>query len=344
MKTIRVLIVEESGRRRRALEAALASPELELVGSVGDVAAATRASQSLNPDIVVLNPAIAGGTGFSVIEEVMAFRPTPILVVTDRKGSALGFKAMALGALDVLLLPEQESAAAEFAVQLKGRVKLLAKVRVITHVKGRRGPRTPMPHERVTTPIVGIAASLGGPKALAHLLRDLPDGLPAPICIVQHISDGFAGGLATWLAAETGKRVMEAQDGQILVPGLVLVAPSGAHLTVGSDERVVLDHGPEVEGFRPSCNSLLHSLARRYGPRAIGVVMTGMGSDGAHGLLALRDAGGRTLAQDEATSVVYGMPKAALEAGGVERQVPLDELAEAIAGLVQQLATQGRPR
>src|SRR5262249_47965986 len=163
-------------------------------------------------------------------------------------------------------------------------------------------------------------------KALSQILRMIPRGFPAPIVICQHISTGFTEGLAQWLAAETALDVKEAEDGEPLKRGTVFIAPSGVHLLVREDARIRLDEGPPIAGFRPSCDALLFSAAETFGRRAIGVILTGMGRDGARGLKEVRARGGRTIAQDESTCVVFGMPGEAVSLGAAEEVVPLEEI------------------
>ncbi len=333
--SIRVLIVA-GGEVRRLLSGALRSAGLAVVDASEASTEIVAACQEAQPEVVVVDAGLPERAGFSAIEDIMAYRPTPILVLADSQNSAAGFEALSMGALDVLALPAFGEEA-DFRQQLARRLKLLRGVRVIQHVRGRHAKKRPVKTGLGGPPVVGIAASLGGPRALANLLRDLPRDLPAPMVVVQHISDGFSTGLASWLAGESGLEVLEAQDRQPLRPGVVLVAPTGAHLKVCGDDQIELDRGPAVGGFRPSATVMFDSLAHRYGPRVVGVVLTGMGRDGADGLLAVRGAGGRTLAQDESSSVVYGMPKAAVEAGAVEAVFPLEELPDAIDERVREL-------
>jgi len=334
---IRVLIIADDADLRASLAAALASPGFVVVAQVGDADAACRSCEDLQPDICVVDAGMPLDEGFVAVQDIMAFRPTPILVLTDSTENQAAFDALALGALDVMVRPSRPGVDEGFRKDLCARLRLLSGVRVITHVRGRRQRKRPNEVLTDGPPVIGIAASLGGPRALAVLLKGLPIDLKAPIIIVQHISQGFAQGLAAWLQSESGLLVKEAEEGELLTPGKVLVAPSGFHLTVGPDEDVVLDDGPAFDGFKPSATVMFSALARRYAARAIGVVLTGMGRDGAEGLAAIRAAGGRTLAQDEATSVVYGMPRAAVEAGAVEKVLPLEELPEAVASCVRQL-------
>lgn len=333
---IRVLVVDDSEIFRRLLVATLTTPEFVVVGEAVDGGDAARKCAELKPDVVSMDLNMGRVDGFTAIREIMAFNPTPILVLSGLASDQAAFKALEYGALDIMGKPAgvYESLDA-FARELRGRLRLLAGVKVITHVQGKRQARINARAED-RAPIVGIGASLGGPRALATLLRGVPKSFPSPICVVQHISVGFTVGLATWLSSETGMTVREARHGEILEPGAVYVAPSGAHLEVGPSERLVLDHGPAIEGFKPSVTAIFASLARNVGARAVGVILTGMGRDGASGLLELKRAGGRTIAQDEATCVVYGMPRAAVESGAVDQVLPLEEIPEALVGAVKQ--------
>jgi two-component system chemotaxis response regulator CheB len=273
--------------------------------------------------------------GFSGIARIMAETPTPILVLTANREEAVGFRALSLGALDILEKPQATTDLEDFGRLLRSRLRLLAGVKVIRHMRGlrdRAAHRVARATRRADLVVVG--ASLGGPRALATLLRGLPAGFAAPIAVVQHIADGFTDGLASWLASESRLDVRAARDGDRLKPGRVLVAPTGRHLLV-ADGVARLSDAPPVDTFKPSVTPLFLSAASAYGARACGVIMTGMGRDGADGLRAIKDAGGPTLAQDEATSAVFGMPRAAIELGAVDRVLPLDELARALVELTR---------
>jgi two-component system chemotaxis response regulator CheB len=181
---------------------------------------------------------------------------------------------------------------------------------------------------------VVIGASLGGPRALASILRSLPRTFPVPIAVVQHIADGFTEGLASWLDQEAALEVAEARDGEPLRPGRVVLAPTGRHLVL-SRGAAHLSDAPAVETFKPSVTPLFLSAARHYGARACGVLLTGMGRDGADGLKSIQEAGGTTMVQDESTSAVFGMPRAAIELGAADRVLPLDEIPRALQELVR---------
>jgi two-component system chemotaxis response regulator CheB len=272
--------------------------------------------------------------GFSGIARIMADAPTPILVLTANREESVGFRALSLGALDILEKPGARTDLEQFGRLLRSRLKLLAGVRVIRHPRGLRGQRVEAPTRARRAELVAVGASLGGPRALASLLRALPADFPAPVAVVQHIADGFTEGLAGWLGSEARLAVREARDGDPIRPGTVVIAPTGSHLVVG-DGVYRLSDAPPVETFKPSVTPLLLSVARHYGARACGVVLTGMGRDGATGLKAIRDAGGATLVQDEATSTVFGMPRAAIELGAAERVLPLDEIARVLVELTR---------
>lgn len=261
------------------------------------------------------------------VELVMAETPVPMLLLAS--GQSPRQAAMALltaGALDVLPMPTEFDAAA--LASLEKTLTLLATVKVVKHPRGRKKRASArLPSVRFELPVVAIASSLGGPKALSALLSLLPRTFGAPVCVCQHITPGFSDDLARWLAVETGHQVVEATDGARLERGVVYVAPSEVHFTVISSGTVKLERGAPIEGFLPSCNVLLKSVAHAISTRAIGVVLTGMGRDGARGLKEIRLRGGHTIAQDEASSVVWGMPKEAIALGGAELVLPLDRIA-----------------
>lgn len=326
IEPFRVLLVDER-RRLPGLAAGLFQRgTLVRVGEGTTPERMLEAVLQVRPNVIVLD-LTAGEAAYQAIEAVMAERPTPILVL--HQPGTDPFRALAMGALDMSDLPAHPSEA--FWNELSRKLVLLAQVRVVQHVRGKRNRRRrPQENGRSESeppfPLVAIAASLGGPKALAQLLSMLPGGLVAPICICQHISEGFTYGLAQWLAAESGHPVVEARDNELLEPGNIYVAPSRFHFCVDKPGRVRLDAGSPIQGFRPSCDALLESVARSFGRRAIGVILTGMGRDGAAGLKAIRDRGGRTIAQDEATCVVYGMPREAVQIGAAQEVLPLEKI------------------
>lgn len=321
----RVLLVDGGGRVAPRLAPVLGGP-LQSAGPAVAPEAALEAVRRLAPELVLVvvdgpSPAIT-----KLVERLMSDLPRPVvLLVDDAAARPAAFALLEAGALEVLSLPPRLDEDA--VLSLRRQLVLLAGVPVVRHPRGRRRrTSTGFPAVTPSYSVVAIAASLGGPRALVEVLGDLGDGFPAPVVVVQHISPGFSDDLARWLAAETGLPVHEAREGQRLVKGEVFVSPSHLHLLVQPTGLLRLDDGPAVGGFRPSCDVLLQSVAQAFGPRAIGVVLTGMGRDGAVGLQAIRQRGGHTIAQDEATSVVYGMPGEAVALGAAEKVLPLEEI------------------
>jgi two-component system chemotaxis response regulator CheB len=312
--------------------------------------------------------------GLEAIEHIMANDPTPILVVTSdprANGEELNFEALRRGALDVISKPLAWEASASEKEKLRDHLKLLAEVAVVRHMRGsafsqraisrrRESAAIPVPPvcldsvereskepKEVSTgtfaaklfpsqrnPVVAIVASMGGPAALAQIFETLPRKFPAAVVVVQHIARGFAASLARWLNNVSSLPVRLAEEGADLEPGKAWLAPDGFHLIANSRGSLSLDFSPPLEGYRPSGSRLLSSVAQIYGRQAIGVILTGMGEDGVAGLAAIRDAGGMTIAQDATTSVVYGMPKAALEKGVAQMVLPLEQITSTLFRLV----------
>ncbi|OFX25818.1 MAG: chemotaxis response regulator protein-glutamate methylesterase [Anaeromyxobacter sp. RBG_16_69_14] len=328
---IRVLVADDSEVFREALAAVIdLDPGLETVATVGDGRAAAELTSALRPDVVTMDLGMPVD-GFTGIARIMAKTPTPILVLTANHDAAAAFRALSLGALDVLDKPDPGGDLDAYGVRLRAQLRLLASVPVIRHPRG-LPPGSPSPFSAPRPDVVVIGASLGGPRALATVLGAIPASFPVPILVVQHIADGFTSGLASWLGLETGLDVREAREGDALRAGRVLLAPSGRHLVL-SPGVAHLSDAPPAELFRPSVTTLFTSAARAYRDRACGVVLTGMGRDGAVGVRALKSAGACVLAQDEATSAIFGMPRAALEAGA-DRLVALEEIAPLLLGMV----------
>ena len=325
---IRVLIAAEP-KLAQELTRALPRPEFTVEAVLHAPGELLERCKERRPQLVLLQLALAQQDGNRCVQDVMAYAPTPILMVAGQgKDPKDAFEALAAGALDALRFDGSK------AEDLAHRSRLLAGVRVITHVRARRGKDRNAQAQALRSRLVAIGASLGGPRALAHLLHAFEGPLAAPILIVQHISDGFSEGLAHWLSAETSSPVREAEHQMPLVPGLIAVAPSGKHLEVREGKALLTDT-PLDGGFRPSVTTLFRSVARHYGARGVGAILTGMGQDGADGLLEMRRQGARTFAQDEASCAVFGMPRAAWEMGAVEQMMPLDQLAAAIRRAVE---------
>ncbi len=334
-RPIRVLVADDSALFRELLSGVVAAePGFDVVAVASNGDEAARLARSLRPDVITMDLNMPDADGFSGIARIMAETPTPILVLTANRAETVGFRALSLGALDILEKPQATTDLGEYGQLLRSRLRLLAGVKVIRHLRGLRERAEAPPRPGARPELVVVGASLGGPRALAAILRALPAQFPVPIAVVQHIADGFTSGLASWLASESRLEVREARDGDRLRPGLVVLAPTGRHLVVG-DGVARLSDAPPVDTFRPSVTPLFLSAARAYGAGVCGVILTGMGRDGAEGLRAIKDAGGPTLAQDEATSAVFGMPRAAIELRAVDRVLPLDEIPRVLVELTR---------
>jgi two-component system chemotaxis response regulator CheB len=342
----RILVVDDSSVARRMLVDILsADPDLEVIGEAGNGAEAVRQAIELSPDVITMDVHMPIMDGLEATRDIMSEVPRPIVIVSSsasRENLPLVFRSLEAGALTVLQKPHLPGHP-DFRDQvaaLVSTVKLMADVRV---VRRRRQVSKETRQERRTAPMKGLAppgqpavevvaigASTGGPAALAKIFGQLPRTVPVPILVVQHITRGFDQGLVDWLNGTTPLPVHLATDGLPLRPGHVFVAPSDYHLAVSQDDRTLLSDADPVGAHRPSATYLFRSVARVYGKRALGVILTGMGNDGAAGLAALKHAGGRVFAQDEASSVIPSMPREAITLGVVDQVFPLDELPDAL--------------
>ncbi len=346
-QTIKVLVVDDSLFMRAAIKSLLDSrPEFYVVDMAKDGKEAVDKVLSLRPDVVTMDFNMPRKNGVEAIVAIMEQCPTPVLMFSahTRQGAKETFDALHAGAFDFVTKP-----AGEVSAQLDGIAdELCSKLAAAARSTPRTKPRTPTRTSlRTTRPmsvptlrssrtmaavnpnprIVFIAISTGGPVALSRVIPQLPASLRVGIVIVQHMPPTFTGALAERLNAESPLQVREAANGDMPCPGLVLVAPGGQHVEFDSSGAIKLVAGPLVHGCRPAADVTMKSAARVYGRRAIGLIMTGMGKDGAEGLLAIKQAGGKTLAQDKASSVIFGMPKAALELDAVDEIVALDDVA-----------------
>lgn len=327
MTGVRVLLVESAAAERARLVQALeGAGDIEVVGHAARPGEVLRAVQDLQPDVVVLD--LAGGGGQQVIEQVMALAPTPILVLSGTgRASGEAMEALVAGAVDVLP-PSAWTPAAEDA--LRAQVRIVSGVAVVRHRRPRVvKPRPARGDDNAGVTVVAIGASTGGPAALVDVLAGL-GGIEAAVLVVQHLHPDFVDGLVAWMARVSPLPVELARDGAQVRAGVVYIAPGDTHLRLDGSDRMVLDVEPEAL-HRPSVDVLFSSLAARERGRNVGVLLTGMGEDGAKGLLELRQRGDVTIAQDEGTSVVYGMPRAAARVGAAEHVLPLDQVARCIA-------------
>lgn len=349
-RKIRVLVVDDSDVIVQLLLNAMdADEELEVVGVGRNGEEAVQMASHLKPDIITMDIVMPRLDGLSAIRRIMSRMPVPIVVLAALSSAEVGFEAIQAGALTVVEKPTDftQLAGQRTIANLLKTLKLMAGVKLVTH-RGRgaesRPARTsqwkaesslmsrrrlPPASERFAAPrIIAIAASTGGPPALLRVLSNLPPDYPVPILIVQHIAEGFATGLVQWLDSVLKLRVVLARYDEVPRAGTVYIAPDNQHLMLGMNGKLVLSNAPPIQSHRPSANLLFESVGQCMRDRAVGIVLTGMGADGADGLAMLGQSGGTCVAQAEESCVVFGMPRAAIEANVVHRILQLEEIAE----------------
>jgi two-component system, chemotaxis family, protein-glutamate methylesterase/glutaminase len=348
MTALRVLVVEDSLTIRRHLVDVLgAAPDVQVVGEAEDGARAIELARALRPDVITLDMMLPVMSGVAVTEYVMAFCPTPILIVSSSLNRGEVYKtydALAAGAVDVFEKPRGDARDEGWEQRLVAAVRLVSRIKVITHLRGKLGgardprpPAAPVDEAAASRPprAVAIGASTGGPAAIVAILRQLPALYPVPILLALHISQPFGDSFAGWLDGLAPLPVRSAVDGEPLpppgTPGVV-IAPPDRHLVVAGG-RLRLTRDPARHSCRPSVDALFESVARELGAEAVGCLLTGMGRDGAAGLLALRQAGALTVAQDEASCVVFGMPREAIALGAAARVAALAAIGPLLAEL-----------
>jgi two-component system chemotaxis response regulator CheB len=338
-RPIRVLVADDSTTLRTALCALLGEdPRLSIIGQAADGVEAVEKARALRPDVITMDVNMPRLDGLGATAAIMAEAPARVLVISSvrqHRQLELSFKAMAAGALELIAKPEGgPDEMRRWARRVAESVLLMAEVPVVR--RHRYGPtrKAPVLLHGAHVDVVGIAASTGGPPALAHVLGSLPRDLPVPLLFAQHIASGFTAGLVRWFGSVSTLRVGIAEDGDLPQPGRVYLPPDGCDLEVDREGHLRIP--PSMGLHCPSGNKLLASLARTFGSRAAGFVLTGMGDDGAHGLLELKRAGGATYAQDEQSSVVFGMPQAAEACGATRGLLALESIGPAIVELCKE--------
>ncbi|PCI44482.1 MAG: chemotaxis response regulator protein-glutamate methylesterase [Alphaproteobacteria bacterium] len=337
MKKIGLLIIDDSRLIRSMIRSIVsADPLIEVIGEAADPFEAREKIKQLNPDVVTLDVEMPKMDGLSFLEKIMSLRPMPVVMVSTltQKGADVTLRALELGAVDYVAKPlDQDLTVLGHELILKIKIASSARIRQ----SGRRRP-VDRSCELIASPglyakkLIVIGSSTGGVESLYDIIVKLPVDCP-PVIIAQHISQGFSGRFAVRINKSCSINVKEAEHGEKLLAGMVYIGQGGKHITVkksGHNLICQIAEDREGESYRPSVDRLFCSVAEVVGAGAVGVILTGMGKDGALGLLAMRGSGAVTLGQDEASSIVYGMPKAAMMAGAVEKQVPLSRMAREI--------------
>jgi len=349
MPRTRVLVVDDSATvRRRLVEALAADPGIDLVGEAEDGKQAVEMCARHRPDVITMDMMMPVMSGLAATEYIMAHFPTPILIVSASLNRGELFKiydALAAGAVDVLDKPTGDELDGDWERRLLSAVKLVAKIKVITHPRAKlearrrqlEGSAQDPAHvlqSRATIEVVAIGASTGGPGAVVDVIRRLPARFQIPILVVVHMNAPFGSSFTDWLDAQFERPASTPENGTPVASarGRVMVAPGGRHIVVRGG-RMFLTDDAERHSCRPSVDVLFETVASEYGASAAGCLLTGMGKDGALGLLKIRQSGGTTIAQDEATSTIYGMPREAAALGAATHVLPLPEIGPWLAGL-----------
>lgn len=367
-KRTRVLIVDDSAFMRKVLQGIVASdPQLEVCGEARDGRDAVTQVEMLKPDVISMDINMPHMDGLQATEVIMSSNPRPILIVSSesREGAEVTLKALQLGAIDFVAKPTGgvDLDMSSVKEEICRKLKMASKVRVVRtatrsklqHEVASSAPRSePAPrtaengHNGHTTkspvaaaaagtrsaagkfPIVVMASSTGGPATLMKFIPSFPKDFPGAVLLIQHMPGNFTDQFGKQLSEVSQMKVKEAEAGEIIVPGHIYVCPGSHHMRVSPTGRISLDDGPRVGGYRPCADLTMESAADYFGPMTIGLVLTGMGNDGCKGVQAVRAAGGHTIAQDEATAVIFGMPQEAIKTGSVDQVLPIEGIYHAI--------------
>lgn len=349
---IKVLVVDDSAVVRQILRDQLSKEkDIEVVGTAPDPYIARDKIMKLNPDVLILDVEMPRMDGITFLKKLMRYRPMPVIIFSSLtpQGSELALEALKAGAIEVMAKPGGSYTVGEAIVQLAQKIRAAARARFL-HMPSRDLPPLSEEETQQAPPryggdeVIAMGASTGGPEALKVVLQGMPPSSPG-IVIVQHMPPGFTAAFAKRLNDTCRIEVREAKDKDPVIPGTALIAPGGLHMVLtrsGTRYYVRLKEGPLVNYQRPSVDVLFSSVAKAAGPKAIGVIMTGMGSDGARGLLEMKRAGARTIAQDESTSVIFGMPREAIKLGAADEVVPLQEIPSRILAILREMAKKNR--
>jgi two-component system chemotaxis response regulator CheB len=349
---IRVMVVDDSALVRRiATDILTADPEITVVATAAQAEFALMKLYKEKPDVITLDLEMPGMGGLEAIRRIMATRPTPIIVLSAhaQKGAELTLQALDLGAVDFVLKPSTSLSGGIDAIARELTEKVKDAARIVFPAPAASVPAPAVPARPVRAfgegtecELVAIGTSTGGPVALKTVLSMLPGDLPVGLVVVQHMPPVFTKAFAERLDSCCELSVKEAENGDAILPGRVLLAPGNWHMTVskfGTEPHVSLNQAENVNGHRPSVDVLMHSVAMEYGSRAVGVIMTGMGKDGAEGLSELHRRGGRVIAQDKDSSVIYGMNREVVQNGSADDVVPVNDIAQRIVDLLKDRTT-----
>jgi len=337
-RPIRVVVVDDSALMRQMLQSVLnGDPEIDVVGTAPDPLSARQMIKDLNPDVVTLDIEMPKMDGLAFLEKIMTLRPMPVIMVSSltKRGAETTLRALASGAVDFVTKPSggAKDGLLSLKTELVPKVKAAAGATVAT--PGRKRPQSPLPAtktRRARADLIAIGASTGGVAALQTVLTALPSTCPG-VVIVQHMPPAFTKSLAARLDRRSALTVVEARDGEPVLKGHAYVAPGGHHLEVARSKdgfRCRVYDGPLVSRHRPSVDLLFQSVAKYAGAKSVGAILTGMGRDGADGLLAMREAGAMTLGENQTSCVVYGMPRVAMEIGAVAAELSLEDIGKEI--------------
>ncbi|MBN2755116.1 MAG: chemotaxis response regulator protein-glutamate methylesterase [Candidatus Goldbacteria bacterium] len=338
---IKVLVVDDSAIVRKILSAELSkTADIEVIGTAPDPYVARDKIVQLNPDVITLDIEMPRMDGITFLRKLMRYKPMPVIVVSSLtpKGSKLAFEAIQLGAVEVLCKPGESYTVGDLAIELTDKIRAAARANIKKILEGQdKSVIENIKLETTTEKIVAIGASTGGTEAIRHILKAMPANAPGMV-IVQHMPENFTRSFSEFLNQECRMEVAEAKHGDFVSTGKALIAPGNKHMLLrrfGAMYRVEIKDGPRVQRQRPSVDVLFNSAAASAGSNVVGVILTGMGSDGADGMLKMKQAGAYNIAQDEASCVVFGMPQEAIKAGGVDITVGLKEMPGAIIEAVK---------
>lgn len=335
---IRLLITEDSPSIVEVLKTIFKSEnEIEVVGCARNGRESIRLTDRLKPDVILMDITMPVMDGLEATRVIMSKMPTPILILSSLikdNDPSVGFEALRAGALDIMEKPvlQLNRSDAKYEKELIHKIKIVSKVRPIHLIHHR--VRSSATKQRVRTTednrILAIGASTGGPPAVCSILKNFVPGFPLPILIVQHIFSGFTQGMVNWLSKNCSIKIKLAENGERAAGGVAYFSPDDFHLAIDDSHRIILSKEEPIGGHRPAVDFMMKHVARVFGERSIGVLLTGMGRDGTEGLRAVKRQGGKTIVQDEKTSVIFGMPKSAIDAGVVDVVCPLEKISAAI--------------